>query len=125
MSTPELETRGHLAGSSLLDLQRVVNRWREEAIGPVTVEAQGRKLLEEAGEARTMAAMFDRYATDATAPGMAEELAEELADVIIVTAGLAELVGVHLGIAVESKMRKNTGRTWDASRSVARHTPED
>lgn len=73
------------------------------------IDAQVHCVAEEAGE---VVGAYRRYSGKARRTGTLEHVAEEIADVLIVTAILAHMLGIDIDEAVSDKLKVIYSRGW-------------
>lgn len=84
--------------------QQSVARWIRDTFGPVPSNA---RIVSRANE--EMAELLRTVTIDDSSP----DLAEEMADVVIVLYRLAERLGVSLADEIDRKMAVNRARKWE------------
>lgn len=103
------EIKGAHPSPRVIDLQRRVHAWANDALPGRQVDAAWKKLFEELGEVL-------RNPRD---PG-------EWGDVFILLMDLATIYGVAVDVAVETKLAINCGRTWELTETgVYQHVESD
>jgi NTP pyrophosphatase (non-canonical NTP hydrolase) len=75
-------------------------------------DVQALCVAEETGE---LIGAYRRYTGKARRNGTLEEISDEIADVLITTAGLAEVMNIDLDQAVEAKLKVIYSRGWQES----------
>jgi len=108
-----------------LDVELVLHR-REAFTDQRELDVQALCVAEEAGElleavldavevtraAGRLTGAYRRYSGAARRTGTIREVADEIADVLIVTAGLAHRLGIDIDAAVQDKLRVIYARGW-------------
>jgi NTP pyrophosphatase (non-canonical NTP hydrolase) len=91
-------------------LQSALEKNRRDAMNDENaLDIQALCVAEEAGE---LVGAYRRWAGKARRTGTLEELAHEIADLLIVTAIFAEMTGIDINRAIDDKLRIIWSRGW-------------